>query len=59
MSSSLKVNQLSGAKKTKQVTRKKDATKLVTEEELLKKDFISPEDVCNLEGVTQGKCCYY
>lgn len=55
MSSSLKLSTLSGGKKTKPVaSKRKDASKPISEEEVLKKGTITPTDVCNLETYTKG-----
>ena len=60
MSSSLKVNPLSNTKKSKQVqSRRKENHKTVTEDDLLKKDFITPEDVCNLDTISKGYYIFY
>ncbi|KAH9389792.1 hypothetical protein TYRP_007339 [Tyrophagus putrescentiae] len=57
MSSSMKLSTLSGGKKTKPATtsKRKDASKPISEEEVLKKETITPADVCNLETYTKGK----
>lgn len=55
MSSSLKVNQLTSAKKAaKQTGRRKDGPKPTTEDELIKKDVITLDDVRGLESITKG-----
>lgn len=55
MSSTVKISQVSNNKKTKQIIRRKDGShKLLCEDDLLDKDFITPEDVCNLASITQG-----
>lgn len=61
MSSSLKLSTLSGAKKTKTVaaSKRKDACKPISEEEVLKKGTITPTDVCNLETYTKGTLYKY
>lgn len=61
MSSSLKLSTLSGTKKTKPVaaSKRKDACKPISEEEVLKKGTITPTDVCNLETYTKGTLSKY
>lgn len=65
-SASLKFKQMSSSnKKSKQtataasVAGRKENTsnKVVTEEELLKKDLITPDDVCALASITKGYLC--
>ena len=53
----MKLSTLSGGKKTKPATtsKRKDASKPISEEEVLKKETITPADVCNLETYTKGK----
>lgn len=71
-STSLKFNPMSSSnKKSKQTSatvtaaaaaaaagrKENTATKVVTEEELLQKDLITPEDVCRLASITKGYLC--
>lgn len=55
----MKLSTLSGGKKTKPATtsKRKDASKPISEEEVLKKETITPADVCNLETYTKGYLC--
>lgn len=54
---------MSASKKTKQISRRgKDGSggggcpKSIAEDELIQKDNITPEDVCNLPTITKGLC---
>lgn len=55
-SSSIKISQLSGSsKKSSKINHRKDCSNQLTiEDELLSKEFISPEDVFNLPSITKG-----
>ena len=35
----------------------RDKTTVTTEEELLDKDFVSPDDVLRLNRITESECC--
>lgn len=55
-SSSLKISQsISSNKKSNKINRRKDGTKrFVSEEDLLTKEIITPDDVFNLNSITKG-----
>ncbi|KPM11727.1 GMP-PDE, delta subunit-like protein [Sarcoptes scabiei] len=58
-SSSLKISQsISSNKKSNKINRRKDGTKrFVSEEDLLTKEIITPDDVFNLNSITKGYLC--